>query len=203
MKKLVLAASMMMTMAGAVQAADGAGLFVEPMLTWERGRGDVNFPSPIDSAETEQDGFGVGTRVGFHVMESIFIAADGRYSLTSFKDNKLKQDVDAKAWNVGPVVGFQMPTDLGIRVWAGWVVAGEVDPDKGQNVKERFESGAGYRVGAGIKLAMVSLNAEYQKITYDNTRLEEVGVFTPNYSRGDVEYKNESMVLSVSFPISI
>lgn len=203
MKKIVLAASMMMSVAGAVQAADGAGLFVEPMLTWERGRGDVNFPSPIDSAETEMDGFGVGARVGFHVMDSIFLAADGRYSLPTFKDNKLNQDVDAKAWNVGPVVGFQMPTTLGVRVWAGWVVAGEVDPDKGQNVKERFESGSGYRVGAGIKLAMVSLNAEYQKITYDNTRLEEVGVFTPNYSRGDVEYKNESMVLSVSFPISI
>lgn len=203
MKKLVLATSMMMAFTGAVQAADGAGLFVEPMLTWERGRGDVNFPSPIDSAETEMDGFGVGARVGFHVMDSIFLAADARYSLPTFKDNKLNQDVDAKAWNVGPVVGFQMPTPLGVRVWAGWVVAGEVDPDKGQNVKERFESGSGYRVGAGIKLAMVSLNAEYQKITYDNTRLEEVGVFTPNYSRGDVEYKNESMVLSVSFPITI
>ena len=203
MKKFLVASSMMMAFSGAAIAADGAGLFVEPMLTWERGRGDVNFPSPINSAETEMDGFGVGARVGFHVMDSIFIAADGRYSLPTFKDDKLKQDVDAKAWTVGPTVGFQMPTPLGIRVWAGWIVAGEVDPDKGQNVKERFESGQGYRVGAGSKLAMVSLNAEFQKIKYDNTKLEEVGVFTPNYSRSDVEYENDSMVLSVSFPISI
>lgn len=203
MKKFIVLSSLLAAFTGSAYAAEGAGLFVEPMLTWERGRGDVNFPAPFNSADTKIDGFGVGARVGFHVYESIFIAADGRYSMPTFKDNKLNQDVDAKAWNVGPTVGIQMPTPVGLRVWAGWIVAAELNPDKGQNVKERFESGQGYRVGAGIKLAMVSLNIEYQKIKYDNTRLEEVGVFTTNTVRDNVELDNDSMVLSVSFPISI
>lgn len=198
---------MMMAFSGLSFAQDGTdnagGLFIEPMLTWERGRGDVNFPSPINSADTEMDGFGVGARFGGHVYETVFLAVDGRYSMPTFKDNKLKQDADAKAWNVGPVVGMQMPTPFGLRVWGGWIVAGGVDVDKSQNVKEEFKSGAGYRVGAGVKLAMVSVNVEYQKIKYDNTVIEEVGVFTPNTQRGDIELTNEAMVLSVSFPIAI
>lgn len=198
---------MMMAFSGLSFAQDGTdnagGLFVEPMLTWERGRGDVNFPSPINSADTEMDGFGVGARFGGHVYETVFLAVDGRYSMPTFKDNKLKQDADAKAWNIGPVVGMQMPTPFGLRVWGGWIVAGGVDVDKSQNVKEEFKSGAGYRVGAGVKLAMVSVNVEYQKIKYDNTVIEEVGVFTPNTQRGDIELTNEAMVLSVSFPIAI
>lgn len=199
--------SMMMAFSGPSLAQDGAdnagGLFVEPMLTWERGRGDVNFPSPINSADTELDGFGVGARFGGHVYETVFLALDGRYSMPTFKDHKINQDADAKAWNVGPVIGMQMPTPFGLRIWGGWIIAGSVDVDKSQNVKEEFKSGSGYRVGAGVKLDLVSINIEYQKIKYDNTVIEEVGVFTPNSNRGDVELTNEAMVLSVSFPIAI
>jgi hypothetical protein len=179
------------------------GLFVEPMITWERGRGDVNFPSPINSADTELDGFGVGARFGGHVYNTIFVAVDGRYSIPTFKDNKINQDADAKAWNVGPVVGMQMPTPFALRVWGGWILAGGVDVDKSQNVKEEFKSGQGYRIGAGVKLALTSINVEYQKIKYDNTVIEEVGVFTPNTTRGDIELTNEAMVLSISFPIAL
>ena len=205
MKKLILLSSLsiMTIFSNVASAAGDAGLFVEPMLTWERGRGDVNFPAPISNAETELDGFGVGARVGMHVFESFFIAADGRYSLPTFKDNKLNQDVDAKAWNVGPVVGVQMPTLFGLRVWAGYIAAAGVDPDKGQNVKEEFKSGNGYRVGAGVKLGFASLNVEYQNIKYDETEIQEVGVFTPGASRNDVTLENDSMILSVSFPITI
>ncbi|MEA9355735.1 outer membrane beta-barrel protein [Bacteriovorax sp. PP10] len=207
MKKIILLSSMMMAFSGLSYAQDSTdnagGLFVEPMITWERGRGDVNFPSPINSADTELDGFGVGARFGGHVYNTIFLAVDGRYSIPKFKDNKINQDADAKAWNVGPVVGMQMPTPFGLRVWGGWIVAGGVDVDKSQNVKEEFKSGQGYRIGAGVKLALVSLNIEYQKIKYDNTVIEEVGVFTPNSNRGDIELTNEAMVLSVSFPIAI
>jgi hypothetical protein len=205
-KKFILLSSLLAAFSGVVHAEDGtseAGFFVEPMVTWERGRGDVDFPSPISSADTKLDGFGVGARIGMHVWESFFIAADGRYSLPTFKDNKLGLDVDAKAWNVGPTAGIQMPTLFGLRVWAGWIVASEVDPDEGKNVNVKFESGQGYRVGAGIKLSIVSLNIEYQKIKYDQSRLEDVGVFATNAVRNDVKLDNDTMVLSVSFPIAI
>ncbi len=185
------------------QENNGGGLFVEPMLTWERGRGDVDFPSPFSNADTELDGFGVGLRFGGHVYNSIFLGVDGRYSMPKFKDNKIKMDTDAKSWNVGPVVGIQMPTAIALRVWAGWIVAGEVDPDKDEGVDAKFKSGQGYRVGAGVKLGFASLNVEYQNMKYDDTVLQEVGVFTPNTTRGDVELNNESMVLSVSFPVAI
>ncbi|MBC7428575.1 MAG: outer membrane beta-barrel protein [Bacteriovorax sp.] len=205
MKKLILLSSIFMAFAGVVRADETAGLFVEPMLTWERGRGDVNFPAPISSANTELDGFGVGARVGGHIYESIFLGADARYSIPNFKTKAagLNQDIKSKAWNVGPVAGVQMPTLFGLRVWASWVVAGEVDPDMANNVNEKFTSGQGYRVGAGVKLSIVSLNIEYQKIKYSTTVLEDVGVFTPNISRNDVQLDNDSMILSVSFPLAI
>lgn len=203
MKKFILISSVFLTFSGVTKAADLAGIFVEPMITLERGRGDVNFPAPFRSAETELDGLGVGARVGMHVYESIFVAADARYSMPNFKDDRLNQDIDATAWNVGPVIGIQMPTIVGLRLWAGWVIAGEVDPDRSQGVDEIFKSGQGYRIGAGLKVALVSLNLEYQKINYSETKLEEVGVFTPNTTRSDVELDNDSVILSVSFPYAI
>jgi hypothetical protein len=201
-KKLLVLSSMMMIVSGVSKAAD-AGLFVEPSLTYERGRGDVNFPAPINSQDTQLDGFGIGARVGFHVMESLFVGADGRYSMPKFKSEGLNQDVEAKAWNVGPVVGVQMPTIVGLRVWAGYVLAGEVDPERSNNVDQKFKSASGYRVGAGIKLGIASVNIEYQSVKYDETLIEDVGVFTPNTTRGDIELDNSSTLLSVSFPIAI
>lgn len=192
-----------MALTGVAKADDAAGFFVEPMLTWERGRGDVNFPSPINSQDTELDGFGVGARFGGHVWETIFLGVDARYSIPTFKSAGLNQDVDAKAWNVGPMVGAQMPFLIGLRGWASMIVAGEVDPDMGANVNEKFKSGLGFRVGAGFNIAFVSLNIEYQKIKYDKTQIEDVGVFAVNSTRDDIELDNDSMILSVSFPLAI
>jgi hypothetical protein len=202
-KKIILLSSILMAFVGIARADETAGLFVEPMLTWERGRGDVNFPAPISSSDTELDGFGVGARFGGHIYESFFLAADARYSIPNFKTTVLNQDIKSTAWNIGPVVGVQMPTLLGLRVWGTWVVAGEVDPENDKNVNEKFTSGQGYRVGAGIKLSVVSLNIEYQKIKYSKTTLEDVSVFTPNITRNDVQLSNDSMILSVSFPLAI
>lgn len=204
MRKLLFLVSFIACL-GTAHAEEGGGLFVEPMLTWERGRGDVNYPSPINSTDTELDGFGVGLRFGGHVYNSIFLGVDGRYSMPTFKNksNLLNIDTDAKAWNAGPVVGIQMPTAIALRVWAGWIVAGEVDPDKDKEVDAKFKSGQGYRIGAGVKLGFASLNVEYQNMKYDDTVLQEVGVFTPNATRSDVELSNESMILSVSFPVAI
>lgn len=182
---------------------NSGGLFIEPAITYESGSGDINLPSPFSNSENDLDGFGLGARLGFHVYESIFIGVDGRYSFVTFKENKINMDTDAKAWNIGPVVGVQMPTDLGIRVWGSYILAGEVDPDKDKEVDLKFKSGNGFRLGVGIKLLMVSVNAEYQKIKYDETKVQSLAIFDPGSTTNNVSLDNESVVLSVSFPVSI
>ena len=69
-----------------------------------------------------------------------------------------------------------MPTTLGIRVWAGYILAGSMDVEKDQGVDLKFKDANGYRVGVGIKLSMVSLNLEYQQIEYDETELQDAGI---------------------------
>lgn len=203
MKKIIFASTLSFLTLSTAYAENKGGLFVEPILTYERGDGDVDFPSPINSSESDIDGFGVGARLGFHIFESVFIGADGRYSMPQFKDSSLDQKADAKAWNYGPVVGIQMPTTIGLRVWGGYIMDGVLDPEKDKNVDQKFSDASGYRVGAGIKLGIASLNLEYQDLKYDKTDIDEVGVFTPGYSTNNIELKNQSWILSVSFPISI
>lgn len=193
-----------MALIGVSQAADNkGGLFLEPSLTYERGEAEAKFPSPFNSQTGDVNGLGAGMRLGFHVFESVFIGADGRYSVPGYKLGD--QDIDATAYNYGPVVGFQMPTDLGIRVWGTYILGGELDPKRDAGYDAKFEDGSGYRLGGGIKLGVVSLNLEYQFIKYDEAELQSFGPF----SSGDgeefkkIDLENQSWILSVSFPVSL
>lgn len=195
--------AMCMILTTMVAAKAEAGFFVEPMATYETGTGDVNFPSPINSSDSKVRGFGVGARVGGEVWNTVFAGVDARYSIPKFKDSSLNQDIKSKSWNGGPLLGIQMPTPLGLRLWGSWILAGELDPDKDKGVDEKFKSGNGFRVGGGLRVAMVSLNAEYQYIKYDETQIQEVGVFTPGYTTNNIALKNKSFILSVSIPIGL
>ena len=123
--------------------------------------------------------------------------------MPKLKDTTLNQDIKSKSWNVGPMVGLQMPTPLGLRFWGSWILAGVLDPDKDQGVDEKFKSGNGFRLGGGLRVALVSLNIEYQHIKYDETQIQEAGVFTPGYSTSDIALKNNSLIVSVSIPINL
>lgn len=187
-----------------VSAADRGGVFFEPMLTYETTTsGNINFPSPINNSDTKVKGFGVGARLGIQAWDALFLGADGRYSIPKLKDSSLNQDIKSKAWNVGPTVGVQMPFLVGLRAWGTWVMAGELDPDKDRGVDEKFKKGKGFRVGAGLKIAIVSLNVEYQKITYDETQIQQVGVFAAGTNTNSIELDNKSLIFSVSIPIGI
>ena len=186
-----------------VQAQSSGGVFVEPMITLEKGTGDIDFPDPINNSTSNLDGFGIGARLGVHLFETLFIGADGRYSIPQFKDSSLGQEIKAQAWNYGPVIGLQMPTTLALRIWAGYIFDGQLDPDKDKNVDEKFSDAHGYRLGAGIKLGIVSLNLEFQDLKYDTTDINEIGVFTPGYSSRNTHLDTSSWLLSASFPISI
>lgn len=184
-------------------AQDKGGLFIEPMLTYEKSDAEVDYPSPLGSSEGEQHGFGAAARLGFHVYESIFVALDGRYSRLDFEDDDNDYVTTGNSYNYGATLGFQVPSDVGIRVWGTYVLGGQLDPDKDNGIDLKFKDGHGYRLGAGILLGTVSLNLEYQKITYDKTEVEEVGDLDPDIENDDFEMISDGYVVSVSFPIAL
>src|SRR5690606_35179133 len=195
MKKLTLLMTLFLLSLNA-QALSPAGFFVEPMATYERGDGEIDLPSPLSSDDTELNGFGVGARVGFHIVESIFIGADGRYSFPKLEDDDLGIDSDATAWNWGPSAGIQMPTLLGLRVWGTWILGSEIEADESDNDLDlKFKDGKGFRIGAGVKIGWASLNLEYQDLTYDD--LEVSGPVSGDFN--SVEFDNKSWILGVSF----
>lgn len=181
--------------------ADVAGLFFEPMITYEQGDSKINYPEPMDDSSGKIRGFGTGARLGVHIFDSLFIGVDGRYSWVKFEDSSFDQNTDAKSWNYGPVLGVQMPTIIGLRVWAGYILDGEVDPKKDNGYDAKYTDGKGYRVGAGVNVGSVSLNLEYQHIRYDDTQVESNDYLIPTGTYGDAELENKAYVLSVSFPM--
>ena len=182
-------------------AADGGGLFIEPGVTYERGNGKLDLPSPFDDDKADVNGFGAMARVGFHISEAFFVAADGRYSRPTVDNDDYK--ADATAYNYGLTAGVQMPTTLGIRLWGTWVAGGELDPEKDENLDLKFKGANGYRLGGGIKLGIVSLNLEYQQLKYSDAELQKLGPFTVGENLDDTDATNDSWIASVSFPFSL
>lgn len=182
-------------------AQSPGGLFVEPLLTYERGVSDVDLPEPAGSSESEMSGFGVGARIGVHVHSAVFLGLDGRYSMPVYTNDDTNIDTRARAYNLGPVVGVQMPTELGVRVWGNYIMAGELDIERDQGIDLKFKDASGYRIGAGVKLSMVSVNLEYQVINYSDTEVRNAGFFTGTTNQ--VDAADQSYILSVSFPFAL
>jgi len=86
---------------------------------------------------------------------------------------------------------------------AGYVVAGENNPDAGnQGVDLKFKEAQGWRLGAGVHIAAVGVNLEYQDLKYNSTEVESLGpVAVNNNTSVDADTKGYS--LSVSFPIEL
>ncbi len=73
-----------------------------------------------------------------HLMKSVFIGVDGRYSLPNSQT----------AFNYGPVMGIQLPFNA--RMWAG------------SNIPDiRLSERDGYRFGSGISFWRMNLNLEH------------------------------------------
>ncbi|MFN3454059.1 MAG: hypothetical protein ACK41T_03810 [Pseudobdellovibrio sp.] len=182
-------------------ALSTGGLFVEPMITYEKGDTTTKYPVFNDS-KGDVDGFGLGARLGLHIGEIFFAGIDGRYAMPKFKDSNVGYDAKAVSTNYGPVVGVQTPV-AGLRVWGSYVLGGSLNPEKSGNYNFKYDDAKGYRVGAGFYVAAVSLNVEYQDLKYGNATLEELGGFTPGTSFDDVELQNKSWVASISFPVEL
>lgn len=202
-KKLLLpifSFATLLAVGSSAYAVSAGGLFVEPMLTYETGS-KITLDRPIlpDTSGT-LEGFGVGARFGFHVADIIFLGLDGRYSMPKYKMNTY--EADAQALNYGIVAGVQTPL-LGIRIWGNYILGGNLDPKESSTntffSDVKYDGANGYRIGAGLRVAVVSVNLEYQNMGYNSTTLQSPGSITSD----DFKLKNEAWVASVSFPISL
>lgn len=178
------------------------GVFIEPMLTYESGQSEVNYPSPFSNSTGDVVGFGLGARVGLHVGEILLLGLDGRYSQPQFEDSSVQYDAKATSMNIGPVVVLQMP-DIGFRFWGSYILNSELNPKQSGSLDVKFKDGKGYRLGTGFHVASLSLNLEYQEVKYDQATLEQIGPFASSsvFDSVDLEYK--SWIASVSFPIEM
>ena len=181
-------------------AISAGGLFVEPAVTYETGTTDVNYPSPLSNSSGEMKGLGLGARLGFHVSEVLFLGVDARYSKPDFKDSSVSYDSESSAYNWGPVIGMQMPI-VGLRIWGSYILGGELDPEKSGSFDVKFTKGTGYRVGAGFRIAAVSLNLEYQQLNYDSATLQQLGPFSSTSEFDGVDLESQLWIASVSFPL--
>lgn len=181
------------------------GFFIEPMITYEKTDLDIDYPAPLGSSSGDQKGLGVGARLGFHIYESVFIGVDGRYNKHDFENDSDDGDfkTDASGHNYGLVVGFQLPTEVSFRVWGTYIINGALDPDEENSLDVKFEDAKGYRVGAGIMFGKISLNIEYQDLTYEKAKLQSIGGFDPNTSFSNVELDSKGYIASISFPFSL
>lgn len=202
MKKFTTAIFIVSTFAFSSAAFAESGLFIEPSLTYESSASSIDYPSPFSNSTGTVNGAGIGLRLGGHVMDILFLAADVRYSRPQFKDSTNNLDATATSINYGGVVGVQTPV-LGLRVWGGYVFGGELHPEVSNNVEFKFSDPKGYRVGAGLRILMVSVNLEYQSLKYDKTTLEQIGPFATNVSLDDSKLTNNSYIVSVSFPLAL
>ena len=196
----MLAASALIFNQANAQSSRG-GLFVEPSVHYESGESTINYPGGVDSSGTS-NGYGLGARLGFHMNEVLFAGIDGRYSMIQFKDSTANQDSKSNAYNIGPVIGMQMP-NLGLRLWGAYVVEGELNPEESQGYDVKFDDPTGPRLGAAFRVASLSLDVEYQQLKYSNSTLERAGAFSPNTTFDDVNLENDSWIVSLSFPVEL
>ncbi len=201
MNKFALTLAPLMIATSAFALDNPTGLFVEPMITYEVGEARIAYPAPFGKSTGDTDGLGIGARLGFHVWETLFVGVDARYAKLNIENSTPKYSSDTTSYNYGPVIGLQLPTLFALRVWAGYILDGEIDFERDNDVDLKLKDGEGYRVGVGVKLALVSLNLEYQDIDYDKVNVADAGIFSG--SRTGLAADNQSYVFSVSFPFSI
>ncbi len=168
-------------------------------MTYETGTLNVRYPAPFSNTDSNENvkGYGLGLRVGGHVADIFLLAADVRYSQPDYQSSALDSSTKAKALNYGATVGVQTPF-FGIRVWNTFILDGNLDPDSMKGVDAKFTGFNGYRLGAGLYVAVVSVNLEYQDAKYKDAQADT----TIGAIKG-FEGTQKSYVLSVSFPIAM
>ncbi len=180
---------------------DEGGLFVEPGLTYQVSESQIDYPAPLSSSKADNNGLGVMARLGFHISESFFLAADGRYSWLDFDDDDNNFKTDAVAYNLAPVLGLQM-SEFGLRIWGSYILTGQMDLEENGGNDFMFSDASGYRIGAGFRLFSLSLNLEYEDLSYGTSEYtSSTGSIVGSSSNLNLD--TESYILSVSFPLEL
>lgn len=185
--------------ASAQDVIQGTGLFLEPGISYQVASGNVNYPAPMTNSAATHQGFGAIVRGGIHVFERFFVAADGRYALLNFEDNANAISVQARSWDIAPVIGMQM-ADWGGRAYVGYTLAGELDPESVHGFDYRFEQPQGWRAGFGLKMKMLSVNIEWQRLEYAKTQIQSAGTLPAGTTTAG-KHAAEGLIASVTFPI--
>jgi hypothetical protein len=183
------------------QAVSNGGLFIEPAITYESGTIDINYPAPFSDSKEDVKGYGLGLRAGLHFHEILFVAVDGRYSQPNYNSSALGESTNSTASNLGLSIGAQTPL-FGLRVWGTYVMDGILNPDKVNLVDLEYTGMNGCRVGAGLYVAIVSVNLEYQETKYSGITIESLGPFADG-SLNNLEAVQKSFILSVSLPLAL
>lgn len=198
--KLAFAIVVLMFSQVTIAQDNGGGFYVEPGVTYEfNSDSSLNLPSPLSNTSGSVEGLGASLKAGFHVSRIIFGGLDVRYSQPKFKDSSNNLETDSTSTNYGVLLGAQ--TGLyGIRAWGEYVFGGALDPKEDNGIDYKFEEANGWRLGAGIRVSMVSLNLEYQELKYDKTQASLAGV---PVSSDSSELSNKALIGSVSFPFDL
>ncbi len=144
LKNFILSALMIpigLTFAKAEEVS-AVGVFVEPMVLFESTETSINYPTPFSNSTGRVDGFGLGARFGIHLVESVYLALDARYSMPQFKDSSVQYDAKAISTNWGPVLGVQMPV-AGLRIWGSSILGGGLNPEKSGGLDVDFQNASG------------------------------------------------------------
>lgn len=188
----------------AEKRVSAGGLFVEPIITFSREDSKIKtsqLPIIQDDTSGTSQGVGVGARLGIHASEMIFVGLDGRYARTKTSDSSYGE-ADANNYTLAPTVGLQMPI-AGLRVWGGYVVLGESNPEAGaQGFDVKFTEPQGARVGVGFHIGPVSVNVEYQDLQFNKTKIESYGLINATGTSG-VDYESKGYTASLSFPMEL
>jgi hypothetical protein len=178
--------------------AHRGGLFLEPSVFYETGKGHVDWHGILGS-DGDLKGPGIGLRFGVHANDILFVAVDGMFSKPDFTTSHF--DFDTKSWLAGVTVGAQTPY-YGIRAWGSYMPFGQITLDgRGDSPNVRFTDPKIWKLGAGIRYRFLSVNVEYLNGKYDSVDILNVGPLTGNYA--SAKATRNSWLLSVSFPLSL
>ena|SRR5665213_2934407 len=183
------------TSAMAESDSNGTGLFLEPGISYQLSNSNSDYSGALRNSSASTKGFGVLARAGIHVYDRFFVAADARYAILNFTDNANNFSANASSWDIAPVVGLQM-ADSGARIFVGYVLAGNLDPQSSNGIDPSYGNATGWRVGAGLKIQHISVNIEWQRLHYGTGKLSGSG-----QSVSGLNYNPEALVASVTFPI--
>lgn len=176
---------------------DSGGFYLEPFIFGSQSEGAIEASGlgAIDSTSDIREG-GLGLRIGGHIGEVVLISADARYGRAGLS-NSFYENADSDHYNYGLMLGAQTPW-AGIRVWATRILGGEFNPNAGaNNLDVKFGGATGYRVGAGFHVAAVSLNLEYQDLSYGDTDVESPGTTTIS----NIDASQKGYTVSLGFPL--